>query len=244
MRVSFFYSVLILFSCISCEVNSGAAEALDVGEFDKSGKETGVWLRRDSSGQLLEKGKFDSGLMIGNWEYYKPIKDEWEWRAIRSPNGNIKTSLPEFIKIEENHDSLIIASSIDTAIGFTTVISNIPSLVSSLDEYTSSVFNDIYSLDIKIIDSVRQIIETTKGQDYVFHQILCLKPNNDTVRVFNMATIIDKKKLMEITVRCENRLQLFGRRTFYSILPHTFINDKRFVEYKDEMKKTLGRREF
>ena len=59
-----------------------------------------------------------------------------------------------------------------------------------------------------------------------------------------MATIIDKKKLMEITVRCENRLQLFGRRTFYSILPHTFINDKRFVEYKDEMKKTLGRREF
>jgi hypothetical protein len=52
-----------------------------------------------------------------------------------------------------------------------------------------------------------------------------------------MATINIKGMLMEVTVRCENRLQLFGRRTFYSMVPHTFIMGKRFVDIRDSIAK-------
>lgn len=244
MKVPFICLILIIASVVSCQSHSGSPDVEDVGKFDKDGRETGIWFLKDSLGRVMETGRFDSGLIVGTWKYYSPIEEEWEWEAIYSPNSTIKTSFPEFVRLEENYDSLLIASSIDTAIGFTAIVSNITSLVSSVSEYSDSVFSDLTNQNIKIIDSARQIIETEKGQQYVFHHIRCLKPNSDTVQVFNMATIIDRSKIMEITVRCENRLELFGRRTFYSIVPHTFINNKRFLDQTAKIIKKIGRREY
>lgn len=243
MDSNFISSILITLFFVSCRSPSDSHEKYSIGEFDKNGKETGIWFFKDSSGQLMEKGRFDSGLIVGKWKYYSPIEDEWGWKPISSPNKIIVTSFPEFVSLEENYDSLLVASSIDTSIGFTVVISNIKAVVNSMEEYSTSVISDLGNLNIQFIDSARQIIETEKKQEYIFHHLLCLKPNGDTVQVFNMATI-KKRKLIEVTVRCENRLELFGRRTFYSIVPHTFISNNRFVDPRDKITKEIGQREY
>jgi hypothetical protein len=244
MKVSLCFSILITFVALSCQTQSGGKGIQNVGEYDKNGLETGIWELKDSTGIITESGRFDSGLMVGIWNYFLPVRDEWEWKAIKSPNGKIKTSLPVFVSVKENYDSLILASSIDTGIGFTAIVSTNASVISSISEYSDAVFSELRASNIKIIDSAKQKIVLKNGQEYVYHHILCLTPRKDTLQLFNMATINDNNKLIEVTVRCEQRLELFGRRTFYSIAPYTFINNKRFINQKDEVGTVVGRREY
>jgi len=155
--------IVFLYLLFSCS-NDNDKEYTSIGRFDKDSLETGIWKFKDKTGAVIEEGEFEKGIRLGKWRYnLKPI-DSINWELYSNTNNSIKTNVPDFLKVIEQSDSIVVLKPIDTTQIFNLVIGNgFYIQTKSLEKYRVDLFQDLDARDIKINDSINYYIQTKTG---------------------------------------------------------------------------------
>lgn len=230
--------ILFLFiGVLSCRDNSKGKSKVffpSTGNYNPDGLEDGEWKYYDNNGNILEEGVFKDGIRVGKWKYYTPNKDSIIWRLYKNPSGSIETNIPNDLFLAEDGDSISVFKSRDSTELFNLSIGK--GYPGDIPEYKVSLYKDFSDLHAEIKDSVSQYIKTDVGKEYLFNRIVGLDSSKRSFLFFNIIGSDGRNKLVEISLRCDNRLSDRAQKVFFSIVPNLFVESNRFLKEQETVK--------
>jgi len=209
---------------------------LSIGKYDSLDRETGYWKETDSLGKVIIQGEYKSGVRVGVWRYSLPTKDSFIWNEYVNYSKSIRTNIPEFLKIVEEGDSLVIFESKFGERQMQLLIGNgYLNKAINLLQYRDSVSQSFIADSFTVLESKSELFETKSGLQYIYNYVVAKR---DTLKLitFNIAGITKQKKLVEVTLRCDERYVVRGSKIFFSVFPNLFIESDRFSDSRDDFK--------
>jgi hypothetical protein len=208
----------------------GKFPSFQAGQYDSSGNETGHWQYFDTATRtLVAEGDYNKGLRNGLWKYYLPVTDSFYWSPYINPSQSIRTNIPDFLKLDEEGDSLVVfehkgVGRLDLIIanGFMNVAIN-------LHEYSSIAYDDLRRSGLIVQDSATSFFEIDDGRQYIYTYVECRK-DTSILKLLNIACITDKGNLVEVTVKSDLKSYTRAKRLFFSVFPSLFIDSQKFTD--------------
>lgn len=231
----FYLLILIFFSCANGDRTEPENSFVSKGQYDNEGYEVGKWQVFDKAdNHVMEEGNFIKGVRTGEWRYYTQPADTIKWVAFSDKSGNIRTNVPDFLKLAEEDENLIRFSNADSSRLFNLVIGKgYTTDTTSLEAYKKMIYDDLANRAVIILDSATNYIKTSEGNQYLFSSVFgsIEQPKQDFI-LLNIAGKVDKR-LIEVSLRCDKEYDSKARKIFFSVLPNLFVGSRRFISSKD-----------
>lgn len=208
--------------------------SLDKSEYKVKGcmrdsVEQGEWFVYDEQNILVEFGRFENGIRVGNW-YHKDLnQDSILWTKYENKRLGVVTNIPNIF--QEVLDSLyFIKFSINDTSKFLNLVVSINNPLHErvgIDSFYIYSKNDIAEKGWKFESNHTKFSST--GKEYYFNQYTIFPEEAKTIESLNFYGITDNNDFVEVTCTYNSNTNDLARIVFASVVPNLFINSSRFV---------------